>query len=162
MTDLFRELGPLVLASRLRRLSDRLYRDISRLYRELDLEMEARWFPILYSLSDGVPASVTEIAARIGMTHPAVHQIVDAMGRTGLVESRTDDRDQRRRLLRLTPKGELTVRELRPLWSRIDAEMDKLISESGGTLLQSVEHIEQSLDQIEFLDRMKTKVEPRR
>jgi len=161
VNDLFRELGPLVLASRLRRLSDRLYRDISRLYRELDLDMEARWFPIIYVLSDGEPASVTEIAARIGMTHPAVHQIVNAMGRAGLVDSQTDDQDQRRRLLRLTPKGDRTVRDLQPLWSRIDSEIDTLIRDSGGTLLDSVERIERSLDEKEFLERMRPGLESR-
>ena len=42
-----RDLGGLALGSRLKRLSDRLYRGVARIYRELDVEMEPRWFPVV-------------------------------------------------------------------------------------------------------------------
>ena len=154
VNDLIRELGPIALPSRLRRLSDRLHRDTSRLYRELGLDMEARWFPILVLLAEGKPASVTEIAGRVGMTHPAVHQIVNAMALAGLVHSQTDVADQRRRLLSLSDKGHEVVAQLQPLWHGIRGEMSALLAESGGELMASLAALERRLDECEFYERM--------
>ena len=155
VNDLIRELGPIALPSRLRRLSDRLHRDTSRLYRELGLDMEARWFPIIVLLAEGRPASVTEIAGRVGMTHPAVHQIVNAMALAGLVHSETDVADQRRRLLSLSAKGREVVTQLQPLWQSIRSEMSALLEEAGGELMASLAALERRLDEREFYERMR-------
>jgi hypothetical protein len=44
MTDVIQQLGALAFASRLKRLSERLQRDVSRVYREQKLEFHARCF----------------------------------------------------------------------------------------------------------------------
>ena len=85
--DLFRELGALALGSRLSRLIDRLNRDISGLYRSLNVGFEARWFPVLYLLGTCSPLSVTGIANRLGISHPAVNKLVSQMSRIGFVSS---------------------------------------------------------------------------
>lgn len=154
MNDLIRELGPLALSARLRRLSERLHRDTSRLYRESDLDMEARWFPIIHILADGRSASVTEIATRVGMTHPAVHQIVNAMALANLLRSETDGQDQRRRLLTLTDKGREVVHGLQPLWDRIRAQTDLLLADSGSDLMGALEAMERQLDERNFYQRV--------
>jgi 2-hydroxychromene-2-carboxylate isomerase len=73
--DLIIELGELALASRLKRLSERLMRDVSRVYRELDEPFEARWFPLLRALLEESPQGVTQVARALGLTHPAVNQL---------------------------------------------------------------------------------------
>ncbi|HPC11967.1 MAG TPA: GNAT family N-acetyltransferase, partial [candidate division Zixibacteria bacterium] len=50
--DVIEQLGSLALATRLRRLADRLQRDVSQVYRELNVEFEARWFAVVYYLKD--------------------------------------------------------------------------------------------------------------
>jgi DNA-binding MarR family transcriptional regulator len=161
VNDWLRELGPLALPSRLRRLSDRLHRDTSRLYRELGLDMEARWFPVVALLAEGKPASVTEIAVRVGMTHPAVHQIVHAMSEAGLVHSEPDRADQRRRLLSLSAKGHAVVAQLQPLWQCIRTEMSTLLAESSGELMTSLAAFEQQLERREFYERVAEGSKPR-
>ena len=44
--DIIAELGELAFASRLKRLSDRLMRDVSRIYQQMDVDFEARWFSV--------------------------------------------------------------------------------------------------------------------
>lgn len=45
--DLIHELGELALATRLKRLSERLSSDVSKIYKESDVDFEAKWFLIL-------------------------------------------------------------------------------------------------------------------
>ena len=60
--DLIDQLGELALASRLHRLADTLQKDVTRIYAELGLDFEARWFPVLAALRDGRSRSVTGLA----------------------------------------------------------------------------------------------------
>jgi len=154
LSDLLRELGPLALASRLKRLSDRLYRDMSRVYGELDLDMEARWFPVLFLLSRGGQAAVTEIGERVKMTHPAIHQIAGAMSEAGLLVSEVDGDDQRKRLLSLSPKGLEVARRLEPVWDALRAEILDLFGDSEPCLLSRLNQFEQDLDDAELYERM--------
>ena len=117
--DLLKQLGPLVLASRLKRLSDRLYRDISRLYFQLDINFNANWFPVLYALQHTSPLTVTQIARYLSLSHPAVNQILGKMASEDLVVSKKDSQDERRRLLRLSTKGQQIAQKLQPIWSDI-------------------------------------------
>ncbi len=154
MANVIRQLGALALASRLRRLGERLQRDASRIYREQRLEFEARWFPVAYLLSREPPMSVTAVADALGMTHPAVNQIATQMVRRGLLISRKDKDDERRRLLSLAPKGRQVVGELQPLWDAVEECTRRLIREAGGDLLSGIAAIEKSLDRREMYDRI--------
>ena len=45
--DLVNELAELAIATRLKRLSERLSIDVSKIYKESEVDFEARWFLIL-------------------------------------------------------------------------------------------------------------------
>ena len=60
------------------------------IYAEEKVAFEPRWFPVLYLLRGRQPMAVTEIAATLGVTHPAVNQIAAAMERKGLLVSSKD------------------------------------------------------------------------
>lgn len=146
MPDLVHQLGPLAFASRLKRLSDRLYRDISRVYAELDVDFEARWFLVLYLLNEESPLGVTEVAERLGLTHPAVNQIVAAMSRHGLIRSKKDKQDERRRLLALTARGVRLGERLAPVWRVVSEQTDLVLTQSGFDCLAALDEIEGLLD----------------
>ncbi len=144
--DWIHELGPLAFASRLKRLSERLYRDVAGVYQQLDTEMEPRWFPLLRLLSARGPLSVTEAAAELKLTHPAVNQIATAMRGRGLVRSRRGRGDERRRVLSLSAKGHRLVSELEPIWKVIRRCTQELIDESRVDLLAALDRVEASLE----------------
>jgi DNA-binding MarR family transcriptional regulator len=154
MADVIQQLGALAFASRLKRLSERLQRDVSRIYREQKLEFHARWFPVAYLLAQNSPMSVTAIADALGLTHPAVNQIAAQMTRRGLLTSRKDKDDERRRLLSLTSKGRRVVGDLQPLWDVVEKCTSQLIKETGHDMLPGIAAIEKSLNSQEMYERI--------
>ncbi len=158
--DLIRQLGPLAFASRLRRLADRLGRDISRIYAEHEVDFEARWFPVTYLLAQRSPLAVTAIAEILQFTHPAVNQIAGQMERAGLLTSTKDQRDDRRRLLRLTPKGRATVRKLKPVWEVIRKCTAELIGAVEQNALVAITELEDELSGKEMYDRVVEQLYP--
>lgn len=154
-TDLIRELGPLAFASRLRRLSERLMQDVSSVYADYDSDFEARWFPVAYLLSQHQSMAVTEISGILGYTHPAVVQIAAAMERRGLVKSRGDAGDGRRRLLSLTARGKATVKRIAPVWDAVRRCTQDIIDASGYDVLGAVGAVERELERQELLSRIR-------
>jgi DNA-binding MarR family transcriptional regulator/ribosomal protein S18 acetylase RimI-like enzyme len=160
-TDLIEELGTLAFASRLRRLSERLLRDVSLSYRAEDLNFEARWFSIFYLLWRQSPLAVTAIAQKLHLTHPAVNQVAGAMTKAGLLTSARDSRDDRRRLLSLSPAGKNLARKLQPIWQDIREATAELIAIKGVDLLGAIAQIERSLDETNMCDRVRTRCKER-
>ena len=144
--DFIQQLGALAFGSRLRRLSDRLMKDVARIYREYPVDFEPRWFPVLYLLKDGTPRGVTEIARELGFTHPAVNQIAGAMERRRLLGHRRDPSDDRRRMLYLTNSGQTLVEKLSPVWEAIAAATEQVIIASSCDILTALSDMERALD----------------
>lgn len=153
--DLIRELGPLAFASRLRRLSERLMQDVSSLYADHGSDFEPRWFPVAYLLRQRTTMSITEISGSIGYSHPAVVQIAAAMERRGLVKSRSDAGDGRRRLLSLTARGKSTLEKITPIWDAVRASTQDIISGSGHDVLGVLDALERELDKQGLLPRVR-------
>jgi len=143
--DIIQKLGPLAFASRLKRISEGLMRDVSQIYRELDVDFQARWFPVMYLLGQKSPLAVTEIAKELNMTHPAINQIAAAMTRAGLMESTRDTRDERRRLLSISKEGGRVMKKLVPVWKDIEAATRQVLDESGPDTLALLDRIETAL-----------------
>jgi ribosomal protein S18 acetylase RimI-like enzyme len=160
-TDLIEELGTLAFASRLRRLSERLLRDGSLIYQGENLNFQARWFPVFYLLWRQSPLAVTTIAQRLHLTHPAVNQVAGAMTKAGLLISTRDSRDDRRRLLSLSPAGKSLARQLQPIWQDIRDATTKLVSNCGTDLLGAIGRIERSLDEISMSERIRARTKER-
>jgi len=159
--DLIKRLGSLALASRLKRLSDRLLRDGYRIYREQGLDFEPRWFTVFYLLSQKSPLAVTKIARELRVSHPAVNQVANAMEKEGLLVSQKDKADERKRLLSLSPSGRALVTKLKPIWNDFKLAAGELLAESGVDFLEGLDRIEISLDDAEMYDRIKAQIKKR-
>ncbi len=118
--------GTLLLASRLRRLSEALYAGVDDLYRARGVELPSRAIPILLLLRDHGRLGISELAAKLGQSHPAVSQMSRTLLRHAVVSEWPDADDNRRRLLGLSPGGAALLRRLRPVWEAIDAAMDDM------------------------------------
>jgi DNA-binding MarR family transcriptional regulator len=156
--DLFAELGYLALASRLKRLGELLQTQVSEVYAEQAVSFRARWFPVLIALSRASPLSIVQLAAILGLTHTAVAQIAQEMEGQGLLGSRQDPRDGRRRLLVLAPQGEALIEKLQPLWEEIRAATAELVAESGYDLLAAVAAVEGRLAARPMGDRLRARI----
>ena len=159
--DLIKELGPLALGSRLRRLSERLMRDISRVYDAQQVEFEPRWFAVTYLLKQEGAMNVTAIARALGLTHPAINQIADAMVRQGLLIGNKRKTDERQRVLSLTLKAKEMVKQLTPVWEEIEAANRELLRTAGKDLLTMVSRIEKELDKTDMYQRVMSRLQTR-
>jgi GNAT superfamily N-acetyltransferase/DNA-binding MarR family transcriptional regulator len=152
--DIIKELGELAFATRLKRLSERLMKDASRIYRALDVDFEARWFAVLYGLSKRSPITVTALAQALGLTHTAVNQLATEMTEKNLVLSSKDRKDERKRLLRLSKKGEQVAKSLTRVWGEIRSATKELLDASRHDLLTAVDNIEAELDERDMCERV--------
>jgi len=148
------DLGVLGLGSRLKRLSDSLYKQIDEVYKKEKVDFQARNFPLLQLLKENESMSVTELAEVLGQTHPAISQISKKLQQKGLIYDHSDALDDRRRLLSITPAGFELVDQLTPVWKDMQVILGRLMSISSGNLLNSVELLERQLTKQNLIDRM--------
>lgn len=157
--DLINDLRELALASRLKRLSDLLMRDVAAIYEDLDVDFMPRWFPVFQALGDGSARGVTETAQMLGLTHPAVNQVVTDLVKHGHVERRRDPADERRILLSLTDKGRETHRVLTPVWEEIRRCSADLLADAGCDLLGDLAAVERAFGQRSMGDRVRERLD---
>lgn len=93
--DFIDSLGILTLAHRFKRMMQRLMDESAEIHQRLGLPIKPRWGSTLLLLEAEGPLSVTEVAERLRLTHPAVVQSLDDMAGMGLVRRAKDRSDQR-------------------------------------------------------------------
>ncbi|OEK02399.1 hypothetical protein BFP97_13090 [Roseivirga sp. 4D4] len=155
--NIIEELGSLALATRLKNLSERLARDVAQVYKESAFDFEPRWFAMIYALKEGEELAVTELSAMLKQTHPAVNQVANVLVEKGLAEERKDFSDQRKRLLKLSSKGQQLVKKMTAIWERIKSANDELLNEASGDLLSTLDKVESALDQQSMYERVNAK-----
>jgi len=85
--DFYEKTGKMALGSRLRRLSEQVTEQAAGIYNLYEVDLQPKWFPVFYSLSEGEEKSITDIAREIGHTHPSVSQIVKEMVSRGYIRN---------------------------------------------------------------------------
>lgn len=130
-SDYVRAKGGAALGARLRRLSEQIDGEAERVYAELGIRFEQRWFGVLNQLVLRGPSSVGELAATLGITHVSVSQTRGALEAAGLLASAPDARDGRRRRLVLTERGERLAERLAPVWRAFEGASEELNDEAA-------------------------------
>ena len=153
--DGFEDFGVLALGSRLRRLSDRLMQQGTEVYRASGVAFEPKWFPLFNVLLQHSPATVTQAAEMLGLTHAAVSQFAKDLSKRGLVRLGKDARDERKTTMIVSAKGHAMAEQLRPLWKDIRHVASGLVKESGMDVLQAVQSVERSLANETLLERIR-------
>ncbi len=148
------DLGVLGLGSRLKRLSDSLYRQIDDVYKEENVAFQGRNYPLLQLLNENESMSVTELAEHLGQTHPAISQMSKKLELKGWIYHHTDEADERRRLLSITPAGFELFDKLLPIWKDLQVVMGRLMMTSGGNLMTNLELIERQISKETLVERM--------
>ncbi len=151
--DIIKQLGGATLHLRLKRLSDRLSQDLLKKYRELGLNVEPSWLPILFLL-EKQNYSVQGIASSLGISHPAVVQFVKQMEKRNLVVSEQDSTDKRKKIICLTDTAKETVERIIPVQKEIEETIEKLEDETNTELDAVLDKIETSLSKRSFYRRI--------
>jgi len=146
--------GSLGLATRLRRLLEQLLREGRQVYETVGVDFEVRWFAVFHLLTQKAPLSVTEVSNALGQSHPTVIQVVDEMTRHGLLSSKRDDEDGRRRQLELTAKGRKLAARLKPVWHAFAEAGREATTESGNDFFGALEQFEAAIGRLSMYDRI--------
>lgn len=152
MTDILREAGPVFLGSRLKRLAERMQAEAAIAIADADLPCQPGHMALLAALARG-PQSISQLVAAIGTSQPGVTRAVGQLAQLGLVDT-VIGRDQRQRLVSLTPDGEAAhATALTEVWPRIGSAVESLLAAIPGDFLDSVERVEDALTDRSLLDR---------
>jgi DNA-binding MarR family transcriptional regulator len=157
MKDIIRAKGSAAFGTRLRRLSEKLDRQVEALYGARGVEFQPRWFPVIIALVEHREASVGELAAMLGITHAAVSQVRGELIAAGLIRVKADPADKRRQLLALSAKGARYAQNLAPLWLAIADATDDLLREAAPNLLIALNAVEAALEGHSMAERVNTK-----
>jgi DNA-binding MarR family transcriptional regulator len=150
--DYIRSLGPLMLDHRFRRIKEALLQAADTLYRQHGHECRPRWTSTLLLLEREGSLPVTEIAAQLRLTHPAVIGITDEMLTAGFIRESHDKEDARRRLVSLTPKARRALPELHRLWAALAEAQRERFAEAGCDIGAVLDQVEDSLASRSLVD----------
>ncbi|OUJ72915.1 bifunctional helix-turn-helix transcriptional regulator/GNAT family N-acetyltransferase [Hymenobacter crusticola] len=154
--NLFDELGPAILGSRLRRLNEVMTgqaAEVYALYQEVPFE--PRWFPVFYTVASQPGLHVGDVAERIGQTHAAVSQVVKDLVKHELVSVQRGEADQRRSIITLADKGTKLWPILQQQVADVRRANEALLAETRHNLLLAIEEMEYALSRQSLAARAK-------
>ena len=143
---LIRDLGLLSLATRIKTLGESMLTDGHSIYAGLGVNFQPRWFGVYYILQEHGELPVTEVASRVGLSHPAIIKIVESMEEAGLIDSSRNNRDARKRMIALSDEAKNLLPQLQPIWKALEAEMIELFKKLGINILDVLSQIENELE----------------
>jgi DNA-binding MarR family transcriptional regulator len=152
--DFMADMAELALASRLRRLSDTYWQGVTATYRQFGVDFDVRWATIFVLIARKGPVAVMEIADQLGISHPAVIQVINELEKRDLIISAKSEQDGRKRLLALSESGQAMLPKLQPLWDAFVVVNRSMMAQQTHNLLASLGEMEAQLADRSFFDRV--------
>jgi DNA-binding MarR family transcriptional regulator len=158
--DYSRTFGGEALGARLRRLSERIDRDGTRVYAAHGIRFEQRWYGILRQLVANGPMSVGQIAAALHISHASVSEARRSLEKAGIIDNTPSAEDGRRRMLALTPTGSALWKTLSPLWDDFNAVAQELNDEAED-VVRLLGRLDDALGRRSMYDRIMDRIADR-
>lgn len=157
MTDKISKLGYLAGATRFRRISEKLYIDGDKIYRENNIDFKATWFSVFYILAiNEAPKSVLELAEEIGFSHISVKNVVRELDIKGLVKIKEHPTDKRSKHILLSAKGKKLLAKLQKIWLPFGDTLKHLLDTGHPDCLNIISRIEKELSKNPINEKLKT------
>jgi DNA-binding MarR family transcriptional regulator len=159
--DVVRELGPLALGTRLKRIGEALQAHTQEVLEGAGVPLPASHIPLLETLDRLGPLPLGQIAAAMGVSQPAVSRQVNNLVAGGWIAARVSAVDQRARDVALTPAGRrLLARARRQLWHAIESAVVEACGGRAEALLKLLAGLEQGLATQRLHDRIARSARP--
>lgn len=150
--NVINEAGILAISTRLHRLSEQLRKDGALIYKAFGIDFELKWFPVIFTIYKKEIASVVEIANEIGYTHPSTITLLKELEKQELIQWEKDKQDERKRLFKLTSKGNELIEKMKPVWELM-AQILGGISDNKNNLLTAIDEAEEKIANQSFYQR---------
>ena len=141
--DFVAGLGRSMLAHRLRRASELVLDGYERWLPEAGIRVPARAMSTMMLLRQA-PLGVTQLAARLRLTHPLMIKLVAMLEAGGFVTTEQDPRDARRRPVSLTALGRAEAERIERALDVMDRAFEELCQEAGCDLLAALTAMEKA------------------
>lgn len=151
--EFYKAAGIKSIGSRLRMLTNKITDDAAQIYKLYNLEMQPKWFPVFYALSEGVEKTVTGIAQEIGHSHPSVSKIISEMTKEGLIEKKGNS-DGRRSMVVLSEKGMSYKEKIQDQYVDVEEAINTINMHAANDLWKAIEEWEFLLEQKTLLRRV--------
>ncbi|QBA23738.1 MarR family transcriptional regulator [Chryseobacterium indologenes] len=150
--NVINEAGILAISTRLHRLSEQLRKDGALIYKAFGIDFELKWFPVIFTIYKKEIASVVEIANEIGYTHPSTITLLKEIEKQELIQWEKDKQDERKRLFKLTSKGQELIEKMKPVWELMSQILGD-IADNKNNLLTAIDEAEEKIANQSFYQR---------
>ncbi|WNI37303.1 MarR family transcriptional regulator [Chryseobacterium sp. SG20098] len=150
--NVINEAGILAISTRLHRLSEQLRKDGALIYKAFGIDFELKWFPVIFTIYKKEMASVVEIANEIGYTHPSTITLLKELEKQELIQWEKDKQDKRKRLFKLTSKGQELIEKMKPVWELMSQILGD-IADNKNNLLTAIDEAEEKIANQSFYQR---------
>jgi len=130
---------------RLKKTGEMLSSQISEILSDKKIEFEPRGIYLLIILKEKEQASIKEIAAILGMTHPAIVQMVNSLNNIGMITQSKSVDDKRITLIKLTAKGKEELNRINPVLTEIESTVESIINEIDANLKYSLSKLSEAV-----------------
>jgi DNA-binding MarR family transcriptional regulator/ribosomal protein S18 acetylase RimI-like enzyme len=119
---------------RLKKTGEMLSSQLAQILSDREIDFEPRGIYLLIILREMTQASIKEIADLLGMTHPAIVQIVNSLKNFGLITQSKSVDDKRITLIELTEKGKEELNRIKPVLAEIEYAVESISNEIDANL----------------------------
>ena len=152
MRDVIAEMGPAFLASRMKRLAERMQASAASVIADTGLPLQPGHMAVLAALRGGA-LTVGQLAEAIGVSQPGITRTVGQLMKLGIVADASAT-DQRTRLVELTDAGRSAAEQLSTdVWPRVGMAAEELLAGLSGPFMTQIAAIERALDQASIAER---------
>lgn len=153
--DVISQEGQLFLGSRLKRLSDNLLNDATKIVHHLGyVDLFPSHMAILRVLMVIDEIGITQLAQNLGISQPAITRNVNSLKKLGIIKVKAPIKDSRQKLISLTQYGKKICEELScKIWNKIALIMAQITNVCEGDFLNQITQIENQLAKKSFYDR---------
>lgn len=152
--NFFIQTGTIAIGSRLRKLTEKITEDAAQIYRLYDIDLQPKWFPVFYVLSQGEQKPITGIAQEIGHSHPSVSKIISEMTKAGFINQEKDEADGRRNMVRLSEKGMDVTHKIASQYADVANAIEDILAQTRHDLWKAIEEWEFVLEQKPLIRRV--------
>jgi DNA-binding MarR family transcriptional regulator/predicted GNAT family N-acyltransferase len=153
--EFFNKVGKVAIGSRLRMLTEKVTTDAASIYNLYDIDLQPKWFPVFYVLSEGQEKTITAIAKEIGHSHPSVSKIISEMGKKGIITEKKDKADGRRNIVKLSKKGKEITVKIENQYSDLGHAIEEISQQTNYDLWKAIEEWEFILAQKSLFQRVR-------
>lgn len=153
--EFFDKVGKVAIGSRLRMLTEKITEDAAHIYSLYEVDLQPKWFPVFYVLSQGEEKTITAIAKEIRHSHPSVSKIISEMSKKGLITEKKDKTDGRRNIVKLSKKGAEINEKIKHQFTDLESAIEQISEQTNHNLWKAIEEWEFILDQKSLLTRVK-------